>query len=100
MQLGSVMACIIIGAICHKYGQTEGMRGFLPACINWFYHYGLFGFGFPIIWSACALYLCSRENVSEFSRLFVCWLGVFVVIALAALVVVSLLLPFMPVVRM
>ena len=100
MQVGSVMACIIVGAIYHRYGQTEGMHGFLPACINCWYHYGVFGFGLPIIWTACALYLCSHDNVSEFSRLFVCWLGVFVVIALASLVVISLLLPFMPVVHM
>ena len=96
MQLGVVIASILISGIYHKWSLMTEPHGFMPPYQNWWYQHGGFGFGFPIIWCLVSLYLYSRDEVADSTKLVVFWLGVLAVIVQTVAVVNSILNLFMP----
>jgi hypothetical protein len=100
MQVGAVIASILVGGVYHKFSSTSEPLGNMPPYQSWWYHYGGFGFCLPIVWVAISLYVYSHDDISEHTKFFVFWSGVLAFVALAVMVVISLVSLFMPNIRM
>jgi hypothetical protein len=90
MQVGVVVASVLIAGICHKFAVSYDPPVNLGPYPNWWYHHSLMGFCLPIVWTACALFLYTQDNISDFIKLAVYWLGVIAAVVLACLSVLSL----------
>jgi hypothetical protein len=100
MQVGVVIANILIGAVYHKWNSMSEPPGPMPPYQNWWYQYGLLGFGLPICWVVLSLHLYSQDEVADSTKLLTFWLGIFAVVILAILAVQSVVNLFMPDIRM
>jgi hypothetical protein len=81
MQVIVIVAGVLAAGLCHKECTLSNIAMPLPAAM--LYTYGFTAFLVPLAWSAGAVTLQLRPNVSEDVRTLMFWLGVFVLIALA-----------------
>jgi hypothetical protein len=96
MQVGVVIASILVGGVYHKWSSMSEPPGPLPAYQSWWYQHGIFGLGLPICWVVLSVYLYGKDGIEESTKLLTFLFGVFAVVALAVLVVDSKLNLFMP----
>jgi hypothetical protein len=89
MQVGAVIASILVSGLYHKFSSLSQPPTQMPPYQNWWYQYGIFGFGLPIVWAAFSLYLCNHNDVSDSIKFFVFWLGFLSFVVLAVLMMIS-----------
>ena len=92
MQVGVIVAGVLAAGICHKIWSTNGATMPLPAAMV--YSYGFASFLIPVVWGAGAIILQLRSNVSEDIKALSFWLGVFVLIGLAAFLIYADVTPW------
>ena len=96
MQLGAVIVSILVGSLYHKFSTTSELLVKMTPYQSWWYNYGGYGFGIPIIWVIIALYVYSQEGISDSVKFLVFWSGVLEFIALAVIAFISLVRLFLP----
>ncbi len=100
MQVGVVIASILVSALYHKFSSMSEPPSLMPPYQNWWYEHGIFGFGLPIGWVLFSVYLYSRDEVADSAKLLTFLFGIFAAGILTILVVNSVLHLFVPDVRM
>lgn len=82
LQVGVIVAAVLAAGICHRVWMSRGWPP--PPLVALLCSYGVIGLLVPLAWIAGAAVLHIRTGVSEDVRVLMFWLGVLVLIALAA----------------
>jgi hypothetical protein len=85
LQVGVIVAGVLAAGICERVWISRNWPP--PPMVALLYSYGVIGLLIPLVWAAGAAALHARSGVSEDLRVLMFWLGVFVLIGLAAFVV-------------
>jgi hypothetical protein len=93
MQVGVIVAGVLAAGLCLRVWISRDWPS--PPLVALLYNYGIVGLLIPLAWAAGAVALQTRAGVSEDVRVLMFWLGVLVLIALAAFVAYADLSPWL-----
>jgi hypothetical protein len=93
MQVGVLVAGILASGLCHRLSVFNGIILSWPAVL--LYHYGVLGLGIPLGWTATALMLRRRPEISDGAKALVFLSGVLLVVALAVFVLYADVSPWL-----
>ena len=85
MQIGLIVAGVLASGLWHKFAIDSQMEMPFPASV--LFNYGTIGFVIPLTWIVCALFLRSRNEVSDDVKRLAFGLGILVLIALGGFVI-------------
>lgn len=91
MQVGVIVAGVLASGFWHKFYLDSDIE--MPFPTGLLYHYGLFGLAIPFVWLVTALALHWTPAVSAGVETLAFWLGVLVLITLAAFVIYANISP-------
>lgn len=93
LQVGVIVAAVLAAGICHRVWMSRGWPP--PPLVALLCSYGVVGLLVPLAWVAGAAVFHIRPGVSEDLRVLMFWIGVLVLIALAAFALYADVSPWM-----
>jgi hypothetical protein len=84
MQVGVLVAGILASGLCHRLAAVNGISLSWPPVL--LYNYGILGLAIPLIWTALALILHRRSEISDELKALVFLSGILLLVAFAAFV--------------
>jgi hypothetical protein len=93
MQVGVLVAGILASGLGHRLSVVNGILLPWPAVL--LYQYGVLGLAIPLGWTAAALVLRRRPEISDGVKALVLLSGILLVVALAAFVLYADVTPWL-----